>query len=300
MKFSEAIKEFLLWTKLAVGKGTLKGYEDNLRQFCLYLNDPEIEDIRIENVSACFNLMSILGWDVNSFVNKAAALKKFLRYFELKRYNVIDYRLILSPKKEYKMPRVLTDTQYKMIWGAIPDRRDNRHFRNRAILGIMYDSGARVGEIASLQLKNTDTEKMTAVIKSEKSRGTRPFRQIFWTNETNNHLIMWLQKRKEIWERHKDCFKNPESLFVGWNKGYTGKQLTPSAIGVMLRSYAKRVGIEVNPHSFRHHFGTELAKKGANNSLISNLLGHTDLRSSYVYTSLNGTELREQYRKFKH
>src|SRR5207245_4716929 len=109
-----------------------------------------------------------------------------------------DEHLIPIPRTEVRIPRVVTDEQYRTLLSIIPVNNDPRHIRNRAIIRLLWDSGARNGELVSLNVSDLDGERMRAVIRTEKSRGRRPFREIFWTPETNENLGRWLEKRKQL------------------------------------------------------------------------------------------------------
>lgn len=163
---------------------------------------------------------------------------------------------------------------------------------------MLWDTGARVGELVSLNLKDVDFKNLRGTIQTEKSRGAYPFRQIFWTKETDKNLERWIEKRKNLAQRVK--FKDPEALFVGACRWQLGKRLTNNAVSILLRHYSTKADIPtLNAHSFRHHMGVDLVKKGASNSIISNILGHSSLTSSYQYTMLSNPELEKVYRELK-
>lgn len=299
MKFSEAIKKFFQWKQINVSKGTIKGYEFDLRNFCLYMRDPEIECVRIEDITEYFDLMAKLGWKWNGFLTKSIALRKFFEFFNRTGYEVMNYHLIPIPRREYNPPRVATEEEYQKLLRVIPEKtEDHRHIRNLALVNMLWDTGARIGEILSLNIESLNLDKCQAVIKTEKTQGMKPFRQIFWQVKTNENLQRWLKRRAMLAARHN--FQDPNAVFVGSARWQLGKRLSNGAVATTLKRYSVKAKIEplLNAHSFRHRFGISLAKKGANNSVISNLMGHSSLMSSYRYTMLAGVELEEEYRKF--
>src|SRR3990167_10113706 len=93
MQFKEAIDQFSGWRKFKVKIQTVRGYDQTLRQFCLFLRNPEIEDISINHVMDYLNGMKELGWDQNSFVGKCMALRKFFEFYRLQNYAVLDENL---------------------------------------------------------------------------------------------------------------------------------------------------------------------------------------------------------------
>lgn len=309
MLFSEAIKKFNVWKGFKVGQGTLNGYDLYLRHFSIFLKNPHIENITIEQILEWLNLMKEMDFNIATIEKKVIALRKFFEFFKKQNYNVVDPWIIPLPPKRAVMPRVATEEDYRKLLNVIPKETEYYwHIRNLAMINMLWDSGARIGEIIALNVSDLDFNRNRAVIRTEKSKGMRPFREIFWTKPTTANLKRWIDKREEIiidMEIARVEIEEADALFIGIKGGHCGlgargKRLTANAASEVLRKYSNMAGLKIslNPHSMRHHFGHELAKKGANNSMISNLLGHSSLQSSYRYTQLYDTELEEVYKKF--
>lgn len=294
MRLNEAIEKFKKFYGLKIKPKSLSGYELDLRQFCLYMRNPVIEDIKDEHITSYFSEMISLGWKQNSLLPKSIALRKFFEYWSKKGYNVVKSDLIPIPQRTYVMPRVAEKWEYDLVMKSLPkNSTDTRVIRNRAIINLLYDTGARVGEIVSLNIDDLDLENRVAVIKTEKSRGISPVRRLFWEKETNDDLMAWIKAREKISE--KTNFKDPKALFVGVRNWQTGKRLTNSSVSIFMRHLSRELGLPIvlNPHSFRHLKGNDLSRMGANNSVISQILGHSSLASSYIYTMMSGKELGE-------
>ncbi len=299
MRFSDAIDQFTKWKQINVTQATINGYSLDLRGFCLYMRNPEIESVTIEHIIEYFDLMRTLGWKWNGFLTKSIALRKFFEFYGKQNYKVLNHLLIPIPRREYRPPRVVSEADHLKLLSVIPrETKDHRHIRNLAIVNLLWDTGARVGELVSLNVGDLNFKENCAVIKTEKSRGIRPYRQIFWEPKTTKSLQEWIKRRHELEALHK--FADPDALFVGCLRWQIGKRLTNGAVGIFLRHYSARAEIEtINAHSYRHRFGLELAKQGANNSVISNLLGHASLTSSFRYTMMRDNQLAEEYHKYK-
>jgi integrase/recombinase XerC len=213
-------------------------------------------------------------------------------------YTVLEPELIPLPSKEYNLPRIANEENYQKLLSVVPKTNDPRHIRNRAIIMLLWDSGARNGEILSLDLDDVDTEQMRAVIKTEKSRGRRPFREIFWTEETNKALLCWIAKRdflKKTKMSHMD-----ECLFPCISSCLSGRRMTNKGVAEFLRRYSNRANIPyMNAHSFRHHMGHDIISQGGSSSDVMNILGHATLASSSIYTMMTGKELENRYNIFK-
>ncbi len=197
------------------------------------------------------------------------------------------------------MPRVADDQTYKQLVSAVPiQTNDPRHIRNLAIINLLWDTGARNGEILSLDVGDLQLDRMRAIIRTEKSKGRRPIREIFWTADTHGNILRWLKKRDHL----KDImqFKDSDALFPSVNNQKAGQRLTVKGVGEMLRRYSNRAKIPyMNAHSFRHHMGHDIIKKGGSTADVMNILGHASVQSSTVYTMMTDVELEKRYRVFK-
>lgn len=269
----------------------------------MYVRNCELEHVRLEDISSWFNLQVELNWQHNSFIPKAQALRKFFEFYKLQGYNVIEPELIPIPSKQFNIPRVATEENYRKLLSAIPENsRDPRHTRNRALIMLLWDTGARNGEIVALNTEDMNLDEMRAVIKTEKSKGRRPIREIFWTAETNEAIKDWLKRREQL--KSKSMPHMDDSLFPciasAQVLGRSGMRLSVKGVGEILRRYSNRAEIPyMNAHSFRHHMGHDVIKKGGSASDVMNILGHASLSSSSIYTMMTGTELESRYRRFK-
>jgi site-specific recombinase XerD len=162
---------------------------------------------------------------------------------------------------------------------------------------MLWDTGARNGELLSLDISDIDSARRRAIIRTEKSRGWRPIREIFWTDPTNRNLERWMAKRADLAMDNE--LKDLEALFISVCN-FFGRRLSLKGIGEMLRRYCNRAKIPcINAHSFRHHMGHDIIRKGGSSADVMNILGHASIQSSAIYTMMNDRELETRYRKFK-
>jgi len=292
MLLQEAISEFNGWRKIKVKR--IDGYDLDLRQFCIFVKNKNIEDINIQEVTEWLSWYKKLGFEPWTVIKKAMALRKFFEYFGRLKYDVIDHWLIPIPAKEYNMAKVCTEHDYRTLLSVVPTRNcPYNHIRNRCIIMLVWDTGIRIGEACSLNLSDVDQETREISVKTEKSRGMRPFRKIPYSDSTAEAMDKWIAVRKRV-------ANGTDALFVGIKTKYGLKcvRLASSAAGEIFRKYSVKAGLGyINPHSLRHHFGTELAKRGLNNSVISEAMGHAQLSSSFRYTQINNQELSDILRK---
>lgn len=299
ISMKEAVMEFSNWRQFKVKGNTVKGYDRELRNFCLFLRNPELTKITLNDVMDYLNGIIELGWDPNSLMPRCMALRKFFEYMRLRGFSSLNEELIPIPRKQYKIPRVVDEENYKKLVEIIPAKtNDPRHIRNMAIINLLWDTGARNGELLSINISDVDLEKKKALIRTEKNRGSRPFREIFWTDDTNKTLKKWMDKREAL--GNKVTFKDPEALFLSLVSCQAGQRFSIKGVGEMLRRYANRAGIPyINAHAFRHHMGHDIIHQGGSTADVMNILGHASVASSSIYTMMTNVELESRYRTFK-
>ncbi|MFN3781543.1 MAG: tyrosine-type recombinase/integrase, partial [Candidatus Kapaibacteriota bacterium] len=182
MRFSDAIQKFIEWRSFKSSGDTIRGYELTLRQFGVFVRNCDLEEVSLDDIIEYYKLQKLFKWDERTFVVRSSALRTFFNFYRQQGYQVIDPQLIPMPKVTPKVPRVATEEQYQKLLSIIPkNNKDPRHIRNLAIINLLWDTGARVGEVRALNISDLDFSRNRAVIHTEKSRGVRPLREIFWT-----------------------------------------------------------------------------------------------------------------------
>lgn len=306
MKLSEAIEEFKNWRGFKVTGHTVVRYDSALRIFCLVMGDPEIDQIQIGHVLGYLKEMERLGWKRNGINIVALALRKFFEYYNLKGYNCLNESLIPLPKKEFNIPRVANDADFKKLATSIPRDSNPNNIRNLALIHMVWDTWARSGEIISLDVEDLQFNKDgsgCAIIKTEKSRGRRPIREIFWTAQTGKYLKAWLKKKAEIQKLMK--FDDPSAVFISIRKcgqyDVSGKRMTNRGVCEVFRTISNRAGLPsiFNAHSARHYGGRKIIKEGGASADVTNILGHSSMESSQFYTMMWGNDLKERWTQFQ-
>lgn len=302
MKLFEAINSFTAYKCLTVKGNTIYGYDGHLRHFSIFLRNPDIEDVTLDNVVEYLKWAEAAGYKPNTREKYALAIYELVRFFEKQGLPVIKSDLIPIPKKEYSLPRVSKEEDFIKLMESIPADSDAYyHVRNRAVLWLLHDSGCRLGEIAGINASNLDLKDHSVIIRSEKQRDMMPFRKIFWYNKPATEAIeRWARKREELFQ--KTAIEDKEAFFISVNggvcaNGSTGRRVDIEALGEMIRKQSRKAGLSytLNAHSQRHALGRRLAERGANNSIISGVLGHKSLDSSRVYTILHGKDLQNVF-----
>lgn len=296
MKFSEAIPVYAETRGLEIKGVTLDSEVRCIKIFGMYMRDCDIEAVTEKDFVTFLNEMYQFEYKHNAIVTRCAVLRAFFRFFNKRGFSVISADSLPIMRKEYTNPRIATEENYQKLLNNMRNKNAFVLARDKAMIRLLWDSWCRAGELVSINTHDVDIKQRCAIIKTEKSRGKKPFRKIFWTEDTNHYLKEWMKVRNN-WIKNHYC-EDPEALFVGSTQNWQGKRLTGHAVGIALRRYSNQASIpNLNPHSFRHRGGHFLAQSGASANVIASMLGHSRVDSSFRYTDLTAKEQEEMYRK---
>ena len=211
-----------------------------------------------------------------------SSVKGFFKYLQKNhRINQSPFELISGPKTEKKLPETLTPEQINRLLDFKP--ASLIEIRDLAIIELMYSSGLRVSETVNVDIKDFEEDKsfLRVVGKGSKTRLVPLGR--FAISAIDN----WLEERKKI--TNKDG-----ALFV--NK--TGGRLTTRSVQLRLKKLAIKQGLPpINPHMLRHSFATHMLESSGDLRSIQELLGHSSLSTTQIYTNLDYQHLVKIYDK---
>ncbi|MDN6543350.1 MAG: tyrosine recombinase, partial [Lentilactobacillus parabuchneri] len=193
-----------------------------------------------------------------------------------------------SPKKAQTLPDVLTVTQVNQLL-SMPNINQKLGIRDRAILETLYATGLRVSELVNLKLGDLHLpmDLLQTIGKGDKER-IIPISDVAvdWLNRYLTTTRVALLDGKP----------NTEFIFLNAH----GRQLTRQAIWLMIKKYVNQAGIKrhVTPHTLRHSFATHLLENGADLRIVQELLGHSDISTTQIYTHVSHQHLTEVYNKY--
>jgi len=227
-----------------------------------------------------------MGVGKRSRARKLNALNSFFSYLVLvEDWTSNPARLVQSPRYARPLPRFHSLTEIERLINA-PDRTTVKGKRDRAVLEVLYGTGMRVGELVQIRLRDLKLEEGLILVKGKgKKERLVPFGQY-----AENALIDWLNHRPE---------QNGQHVFVGFH-GFRGTRCGITERSVernIFKKYGQEVGLQTNPHKFRHSFATHLLSAGADLRAIQELLGHESISDTAHYTQVSGKELLEIWEK---
>ena len=299
------IDEFIRHLKYErnLSEHTLRNYESDLVQFYDHIAPPDKEGKRRNVEISSIDNLTIRDFMAglyernkkkSSIHRKVAALRTFFRY--LCREGILEVnpaRMVASPRVERKLPNHLT-IQDMIRFIETPELDTVLGKRDRAILEILYASGLRVSELASLNLGDIDFENQTLRVKGK----GRKERIVPFGDHARAAIETYLSVRGELLieaSRERPERFDPLAVFIN----YQGTRITTRSVARMIDKYVKIcAGIHrLSPHALRHSFATHLLDAGADLRTIQELLGHARLSSTQVYTQVSMEKLMEVYDK---
>jgi len=264
---------------------TRRAYAVDLGQFVEWAGERGPGDVRHRDVRRYGSGLSADGASPATVARKLAAIRglyDFLVRTERAGQNPAD--LVSSPKREQKLPRVLTTEQMRSLLEKIPARTP-LELRDRAMLELAYSCGLRCEEIVNLDTDSFDpeAEQLRVLGKGSKER-------LLPVGETAQRALRRYTERA----RHS-LATDPREAALFLSK--SGRRLSNSDVtrrlGLWVREASLAAG--VSPHSLRHSFATHLLEGGADLRTIQELLGHASISTTQVYTRVDAARLRDTY-----
>lgn len=251
-------------------------------------NDIDISKIKYQNLRKYVAWLSKKGLAKKSISRKLASLKAFYNFLlnmEMIEHNPAD--LIQIPRKVKNLPKFLS-TEKIMEVIKCSEGNDALSLRDTAIIETLYSTGMRVSEIASLNYGKIDFILGSAIITGKGNKE----RRVFFGKSCLNAINKYIASFREKGFFYKD-YEN--ALFLN-NRG---GRLTSRSIARLVK---KRVEFsigrsDISPHAFRHTFATHLLEAGADLRSVQELLGHSNIVTTQIYTHVTADRLREVYKK---
>ena len=285
-------KNFLdyLSVELNYSPNTIKSYESELLKFNEYLEMEELDYLKInkDNVRSYLKYLDNLKYKNSSIGRNISALRSFYRFLVIKeRIGKNIFASIRNPKIERKLPNFLSELDMERIleFSTNENYKPNIYTsRDLLIIELLYDTGCRVDELVNIKLKDVNqTEKSIKVL----GKGAKE-RIVFYGEYGREYLESYLIDREVLLNGRKS-----EYLFVSLESD----QLTTRRIAQIIEDILKIVGIKnkVTAHTLRHTFATHLLNNNADLRSVQELLGHSSLSTTQIYTHVSNERLRHVY-----
>lgn len=269
--------EFLVVEK-NVSQHTIINYKIDLSDFCSFIQT-KITSIVYADLRRYLAYLKEGGYTTSSIARKISCLKSFFKY--LQREDIINTNYAASipyPKQEKKLPKFLSEESIDRFIGSIPTD-DFLALRDKTIIDVLYSTGMRIGELILLDVGDIDLESSTLKVKGKGKKE----RIVLLGSYARKNLTSYLQRRKS----------NEPALFIN----RFGKRITAVGIRKKINLWTKKFcEVEkITPHLFRHSFATHLLNRGADLRSVQELLGHSNVSTTQIYTHVTIDNLKKVY-----
>ena len=292
-KLQEDVEDYLRYSQIERGlsDNTIFAYRQDLMDFLVFLKKEGLDSwpTKAVDIDAFLAEQRDLNKATSSISRMISSLRKFYQWLVRQNIQKINPMLeIDSPKKEHRLPVALSvDEVIKLL--DQPDVTKKLGIRDRALLETLYATGIRVSELINLKFSDLHEElKLLKVLGKGSKERLIPISDV---------AISWI---KSYQEKVRDPLllksgKYTDTIFLN-NRGGA---LTRQAVWQIIKRYCQMAGIRKNvtPHTLRHTFATHLLENGADLRVVQEILGHSDISTTQIYTNLSQQHILQVYAK---
>ena len=276
-----------LWAESGLAEATLEAYRLDLKAFTLWQNAKDKTLVEATRGDVMAYLASRAGYSARSTSRQLSTFRRFYRYC------LVEELVATSPTENISapfigkpLPKSLTEGEVESLLNA-PDTTTSLGVRDRSMLETLYGAGLRISELINLSVNSVSLQNgwVRLTGKGAKERLV----------PLGEYAVEWLEvylsgHRASLLKHHVS-----DDLFVTAR----GKKMTRQAFWLTVRKYTVAAGIatELTPHSLRHSFATHLLNNGTDLRTIQQLLGHSDLSTTQIYTHISKQRLADLLRQ---
>lgn len=287
------LNDFKLYIEIErnFSKHTVKAYTSDILSFLIWLNDKSVEEVNYQTLKEYLLFIQKFNYSKTTTARKIASIRTFYRY--LYREKIIESNpasSVHSPKRGKNLPNFLTEQEIEQILGSIKIETP-AGYRNRTIFELLYATGMRVSELSGLNFGdlNLENNEIRVLGKGQKER------IVLVSDKAKEFLNTYLKTVRFMIFKDKSTEQTHEKSPVFINK--TGYRLQPQSIRLAIKEVVLAIKLpkEVTPHVFRHSFATKLLENGADLRIVQELLGHSSISNTQIYTHVSTERLKQTY-----
>lgn len=266
---------------------TIRAYCADVYTFLLWMG--EVNPLKIEptKFSEYLYFISQINYTKTTIARKIASIRSFYKFLyqeELIEYNPIDS--IPIPKMNKTLPDFLYEDEVESILRGIKIDTP-AGYRNRIILELLWVSGMRISELSGLNYENLNLEQNEIRVFGKGAKE----RIVLIPDKTKEGLINYIENVSDLICKTEKTGDSP--LFINYN----GYRLQNQSIRKALKTCLEKIHFtkHVTPHVFRHSFATKLLEHGADLRIVQELLGHSSIKNTQIYTHVSIQRLKDVY-----
>lgn len=287
------LDDYISYLKIERGlaENTISSYRRDIQQFIDFMKEEKINSLNQVDRFDLLNFLQVLkeeGKSSNTIIRMVSSLRKFFDFCFQEKWIDQDPMLhIDTPKKAKSLPKVLSPEEVDRLIEAV-DTSKPLGIRDRAMLEVMYATGMRISELVDLSL--ADLHLNMGFIQTL-GKGSKE-RIIPLGGQAKNWLDQYLdQVRPSLVEKQE---QEVNQVFLN----YTGLGLSRQGVWKNIKQWAgkARISSKMSPHTLRHSFASHILENGADLRIVQELLGHSSISTTQIYTHISNRRLQEMYR----
>ena len=262
---------------------TLLNYKDDLLELYDFYTD--LININETIVKEYLEYLYSKGLNRNSISRKLSAIRSFYNY--LLKENIVKinhFKEISNPKKAKTLPKYAKDNDLEKMFNSF-DKEKPLDQRNSLILEMLYATGVRVNELVNIKINDIDKYNHSIKILGKGSKE----RIVFYGSFCEDALNLYLEDGRNKLLNEKDI----AYLFINKN----GSKLSDRYVREIINKVVRKCEIDyhISPHTLRHTFATDMLNAGADLMSVKELLGHSTLNTTSIYTHVSNEQIKKIY-----
>ncbi|WOV86129.1 tyrosine recombinase XerC [Sporosarcina oncorhynchi] len=287
---SAVLNEYISYIRLEknYSSRTISEYENDIKEFYVFLSQEGLADLSSVEYSEARLYVTTLydkGLSRMTISRKISSIRSLYKFCNA-RFGIDDnaFRLLYHPKKEQRLPAFFYEEELAALF-SVGDGCSPKSLRNQALLELLYATGIRVSELVAISLRDIDNALGIVKVMGKGSKE----RYIPFGSFAMEALESYLAVGRPSLMKNK----NHQNVFVNLR----GDPITARGVRHVLNGMMEEAAIhrKIHPHMLRHSFATHMLSNGADMRTVQELLGHSQLSSTQVYTHITKEHLRKTY-----
>lgn len=287
MEINESFDAFIQYLRVerGVSEITVKNYREDFKIFLLSLPDVKTtDDLNVDMLPEFVRRQDELSRSSSTILRRYSLLRNYFSF--LNEEDILHEEIpdVDKPKSSKRLPFVMSNEEVDELLEA-PDISKDNGMRDRAMLELMYATGLRVSELLSLKFRNVNMQNglITVYGKGNKQRSV----------PVSSFALEFLRKYIDGPRKRVKGSKDTDIIFLNRD----GKALSRTYFFMQVKRYAEEKGIDssVSPHTLRHCFATHLLENGASLRAVQEMLGHSNIATTQIYTEVSTKRIMSAY-----
>lgn len=287
MEINESFDAFIQYLRVerGVSEITVKNYREDFKIFLLSFPDVKTtDDLNVDMLPEFVRRQDELARSSSTILRRYSLLRNYFSF--LNEENILHEEIpdVDKPKSSKRLPFVMSNEEVDELLEA-PDISKDNGMRDRAMLELMYATGLRVSELLSLRFRNVNMQNglITVYGKGNKQRSV----------PVSSFALKFLRKYIDGPRKRVKGSKDTDIIFLNRD----GKALSRTYFFMQVKRYAEEKGIDssVSPHTLRHCFATHLLENGASLRAVQEMLGHSNIATTQIYTEVSTKRIMSAY-----